>query len=109
MYGDEVRRSNWGTHSKTIVFNDDSFMIGTFNIDNRSSFYNTEMALFCSGSPELTQDTRSSINTRMNMSYHLNGDGVPDDGTPLLDGNSAQKKQLYYFLKVPSSIMKFLL
>ncbi|MDD4975957.1 MAG: phospholipase D family protein [Bacteriovorax sp.] len=109
LYSDEVRRSDWGTHSKTIVFNDDSFMIGTFNIDNRSSFYNTEMAIFCSGSPELTQDIRSNISARMNMSYHLNSEGVPDDGTPLLEGNSDQKKRLYYFLKVPSSILQFLL
>jgi putative cardiolipin synthase len=109
LYSDSVRNSNWGTHSKTILFNDNAFMVGTFNVDNRSNFYNSEMAIFCQGSPELAKDVENSIRTRMKMSHHLNALGKPDDGTKLLEGNSVLKKIEYYILKVPSSIMEFLL
>lgn len=109
LISDEVRNSTWGTHSKTIIFNNNSFMVGTFNIDNRSSFYNTEMALFCSGSPELTNDIMTNIKMRMANSRHLNKKGMPDDGSPLLQGTSLGKKILYFMLKIPASIAQFLL
>ncbi|MGZ3769649.1 MAG: phospholipase D-like domain-containing protein [Bdellovibrio sp.] len=109
LYSDEILKSDWGTHSKTILFNDNSFMIGTYNIDHRSNFYNTEMALFCSGSPELAKDVKNNIQLRMKSSHHLNKDGRPDDGSPLLGGNPESKKRLYYFLKIPATIGQFLL
>lgn len=109
LMNDEIRNSEWGTHSKTIVYNDNSFMVGTFNIDNRSNFYNTEMAIFCGGSKELTNDIVSNIKVRMSNSHHLNKDGVPDDGAPLLEGASFKKKLLYYMLKIPATIGQFLM
>ena len=109
VYSDVVKNSQWGTHSKTIVYSDNAFMVGTYNIDNRSNFYNTEMALFCGGSPELTQDIKDSIQTRMKMSHHLDKDGKPDDGSSLLGGSDAKKKALYFFLKIPSKLLEFLL
>lgn len=109
LYSDEVLKSEWGVHSKTIVFNDDSVMIGTYNVDHRSNFFNTEMALFCRGSKELVQDVKENIQLRMRHSYHLNKDGLPDDGTPLLSGSSDEKKTLYYFLKIPATLGQFLL
>lgn len=109
LFSDEVRKSDWGTHSKTILYNNNSFMIGTFNIDNRSNFYNTEMAVFCSGSPELAHDVFSNIQVRMMNSRHLNKAGLPEDGKPLLEGTSLKKKLLYFMLKIPASIAQFLL
>jgi putative cardiolipin synthase len=109
LYSDEVKNSMWGTHSKTIVYNEQAFMVGTFNIDNRSNFYNSEMALFCDGSQELTRDIESNIHLRMKTSHHLNEDGKPDDGTKLLEGNSKEKKGIYFLLKVPSKMLQFLL
>lgn len=109
LYSDEVRNATWGTHSKTAVFSDDSFMIGTFNIDNRSNFYNTEMAIFCSGSPELTKDVKDNIKFRMGNSYHLNREGTPDDCSSLLSGATPTKKLLYYLIKIPSTLLQFLL
>lgn len=49
---EEAEKARWGTHDKTQVYESDSHsevMIGTYNLDNRSNFYNTEMALFCRG------------------------------------------------------------
>jgi putative cardiolipin synthase len=109
LYSEEIKASMWGTHSKTIVYNDHAFMVGTFNIDNRSNFYNSEMALFCDGSAELTSDVENNIRFRMKTSHHLNEQGKPDDGTKLLEGNSKEKKGIYYLLKVPSKMLQFLL
>ena len=109
LFNDSIRKADWGTHAKTIVYNDDSFMVGTFNIDNRSNFYNTEMALFCSGSTELTQDILKNIEIKKEYSHHLGADGKPDDGSKLLEGATLKKKVLYYLLKIPASIMQFLM
>lgn len=109
VYNDKIRNSMWGTHSKTMIFNNNSFMIGTFNVDNRSNFYNSEMAIFCSKSSELTSDIEDNIKVRMKTSHHLNKKGLPDDGTKLLEGNTTMKKLEYFLLKVPASIMQFLM
>lgn len=37
VMNEKIRNAVWGPHSKTMVFSEDAFMIGTFNIDNRSS------------------------------------------------------------------------
>ncbi len=109
LMNDEIKNASWGTHSKTIVYNNNSFMVGTFNIDNRSNFYNTEMALFCSGSPELTNEILSNIKIRMKNSHHLNSAGRPDDGSDILEGASLTKKLLYFMLKIPASLAQFLM
>lgn len=109
LMNEEIRKSVWGTHSKTMVFNDDAMMIGTFNIDNRSSFYNTEMALFCKDSKGLRDDVQNNIEERMKMSKKLGKNGRPEDGTRLLANTSFTKKLLYFMLKVPASLLKFLL
>ncbi len=102
----KVKKSNWGTHSKTMVYNNDSFMIGTFNIDNRSSYYNTEMAIFCSGSPKLAKDVMDNIEYRKKGSVKLDHEGNPTDCTELTGGAkvSAFKKLMYYMSKIPSRL-----
>lgn len=109
LYSDEVRKATWGTHSKTMVFSEDAFMIGTFNIDNRSSFYNTELAIFCSGSKELAADVKNNIKKRMESSYHLNTSGTPDDCSDALGDVSTTKKAIYHLLKPISHLLQFLL
>lgn len=109
LVSDEVKKSVWGIHSKSMIFNDNAFMVGTFNIDNRSNFYNSEMALFCQGSPELKRDVEDSIRFRMKTSYRLNEQGTPEDGGSLFEGTSTTQQIIYYLLKYPSTFMQFLL
>lgn len=109
LYNKDIEKATWGTHSKTVVFNEDSTMVGTFNVDNRSSFYNTELALFCSGSKELAADVINNIKKRIEGSHRLNKDGVPEDCSDLLGDVSGTKKALYYLIKLPSHILQFLL
>lgn len=104
VHDDEVKNATWGTHSKSIVFSDEAFMIGSFNIDNRSSYYNTELAVFCSGSPELTKDVKSNIQKRMENSFKLDSDDC--------DVNADVgffKQAMYYLLKIPSHMFEHLL
>lgn len=104
----KVKGTTWGTHSKTMIFNDNSFMIGSFNVDNRSIFYNTELAVFCNGSPELTKDVRQNIQKRMDNSFELdaNADGENCD---LYGEVGPVKKLMYYMLKIPSLMFQHLL
>lgn len=107
IHDDKVKNSTWGTHSKSMVFSDDAFMVGSFNFDNRSEYYNTELALFCSGSPELTSDVKKNIETRMNNSFKLNAAGDMDECD--VQDVSAIKKMMYYLLKIPSHMFQHLL
>jgi putative cardiolipin synthase len=69
IYDPEVKKSKWGIHSKTILFESDDnkeFMIGSYNIDNRSSFFNTELGLFCKGSDDLFEVVQDDIENRIN-------------------------------------------
>jgi len=66
----KIAKARWGTHSKTYLFesNDQQeFMISTYNVDNRSNHYNSELGLFCKGSPELFKDVADNVKLRM---YH---------------------------------------
>lgn len=105
---EEVRKATWGTHSKSMVFSSDAFMIGSFNFDNRSSYYNTELALFCAGSPELTKDITENINKRVSNAIKLDTNGDPDCNE-VHPEVGALKKALYYIIKIPSHMFQHLL
>ena len=75
----DVAKAKWGTHSKTqlYIYKDatkNEFMIGTYNYDNRSNHYNTEMGIFCKGSTELYDIVEESVKSRMNEGYLITED-----------------------------------
>lgn len=103
-----AKNAVWGTHSKSMVFSNDAFMVGSFNVDNRSTYYNTELAVFCSGSPELTKDVKDNIQKRMDNSFKLNSEGNGEDCD--VHGEVGTFKMLmYYILKIPSHMFQHLL
>lgn len=112
---DEAKSARWGTHDKTQVYEASTHtevMIGTYNIDNRSNFYNTEMGLFCRGNDELTKEVKDSILRRAHKGYLVEPDGVAKD----LAGNtrniySASKGKVIFmkFITLPSYVLNFLL
>lgn len=112
---EEAAKARWGTHDKSQVYESSDHtevMIGTYNIDNRSNFYNTEMALFCRGNDELTQEVKSNILGRAHKGLQVREDGVAVD----LTGNqrniySASKAKilLMKFITLPSYLLNFLL
>lgn len=75
----KVKTAKWGTHSKTHIYDyiDDTqseIMVGTYNIDNRSNHYNSEMAIFCKGNIRLTKELRYSMLSRMNEGMKVDSD-----------------------------------
>lgn len=112
---EEAEKSRWGTHDKTQVYEASTHsevMIGTYNIDNRSNFYNTEMAMFCRGNDELSQEVKESILRRAykGIAIQSDGSGIDAKGLPR-NIHAAGKKQVLMmkFITLPSWLLNFLL
>jgi len=108
-----VKTAKWGTHSKTQIYDNDEVMIGTYNIDNRSNFYNSEMGLFCKGNKDLTLEVRDNIESRMHEGYKIVADkkAVDKDGNKKSVYGDASKssKIIMAVIALPSWLLKFLL
>ena len=60
-----VRKARSGLHSKVHIYEStygSEVMVGTFNVDHRSDFYNTEMGIFCAGSESFTKEVLQALN-----------------------------------------------
>lgn len=101
---ENVRKARWGMHSKTMLFGNRSFFVGTYNLDNRSSFYNSEMGLFCEGSAELNADLRSSMVERLKESSYR----IVDENT-VVDAYGRQADQMGGASKASQIIMYLIL
>lgn len=91
----KVKQAKWGTHSKTQIYIDEDyseFMIGTYNIDNRSNHYNNEMAIFCKGNDELTSIVQENIYDRIQHAYQIHDDGTATDSKGRLRSVLGSKK-----------------
>lgn len=63
-------------HAKSVVIDDRIAIVGNFNIDPRSEFWNTELAV-------VAHDQRSALQLRASMDAHLhNAWRIKSDGTP---------------------------
>lgn len=72
----------WGTHAKTQIYETSKYtevMIGTFNLDNRSYDYNTEMAVFCRGNNEFTQEVKDDMEMKSKNGIEVKKDGSARD------------------------------
>lgn len=59
-----AKGADWGTHSKAHVYETSTYseiMVGSYNVDNRSDYFNTELALFCKGNDDLSQELKAGI------------------------------------------------
>lgn len=95
---EKAKEARWGVHSKTAVFDHNTIMIGTFNVDPRSKNLNTELALFCYDSQPLAAALESDIRSRLNNSVRLNNEGVPEDGRGHFYGASMSKRAMYFLM-----------
>ncbi|WP_237043694.1 phospholipase D family protein [Photobacterium kishitanii] len=111
----ETRQARWGMHSKTQIYkrsNGNEVMVGTYNIDNRSNHYNTEMGLFCKGNDELVQAVEASILQRAQQGYKIieNEEAIDRNGNKVNvygAGEPDTTKMKYMWL--PSWMFNFLL
>jgi cardiolipin synthase C len=111
---DSIRQTRYGIHSKTYVFDDKDFTIGTYNVDNRSDYFNTEMTLFCDGSPELTAILMQDIERRKDNAYILQGSGDRavdrlGNEADAYGGASRSQIRLMKGIRLPSQLLEFLM
>ncbi|MCO4792064.1 MAG: phospholipase D family protein [Bacteriovoracaceae bacterium] len=108
-----IEKTRWGVHSKTHIYDEDSFYIGTYNIDNRSDFYNAEMGIFCDGNKELTAELKTNIERRLEQSYEIVGDmkAVDKNGAEAdVYGNADEKAiKIMKAIKLPSWLFEFVM
>lgn len=107
-----VEAATWGMHGKTQVYDSNEIMVGTYNLDNRSNHYNSEMAIFCSGNKELAAAVEDSIMTRAQQGYQIVGDqrAVDADGNEVsVYGAGDPDTRKMRFMWLPSWLFEFLL
>ncbi len=113
VYDESVAKARWGMHSKTQIYDNDSVYIGTYNIDNRSDFYNAEMGIFCDGSKSLVDELKEKFNKRLQNAYTITGEGtaIDKDGTPAdVFGNASEAElRKMKMMKVPGRLFEFLM
>lgn len=115
LLSDKVRKTKWSDHSKTHIYESKGHtevMIGTFNMHNRSSFYDSEMAIFCRGNDEFTAEVKASIMKRAMKGIYIdqNQNAVDADGKPLSEyGPSEEKIDEMKMMTLPVWFLKFLL
>lgn len=112
---EKIQKAKWGTHSKVQVYESSNFseaMIGTYNIDNRSNFYNSEMAVFCKGNDAFTKVVKDEIMDMTNRGIKINSDGTASDrdgNKKSVFGSDTKDLKLMRLIFLPSWILKFLL
>lgn len=112
---ESIKKAKWGTHSKVQVYestDSTEVMIGTYNIDNRSNFYNSEMGIFCKGNDEFTKEVKDNIMDLAHKGIKLNGDGSATDrdgNKKSVFGSSKKDLKLMRIIFLPSWLLKFLL
>lgn len=115
LLSDEVKNAKWSDHSKTHIYESASsseVMIGTFNMHNRSSYYDAEMAVFCKGNDEFTAEVKSSVMKRIMKGIFIDKDHKAYDATgkPISKyGPSDKSVQEMKLMTIPAWILKFLL
>ncbi|TNF31573.1 MAG: phospholipase D family protein [Deltaproteobacteria bacterium] len=107
VLSDGIHKSRWGTHSKSFVFDNETAMIGTFNMDPRSYKFSVEMGLFCNNNKEVADLLSQNIKDRMENGILLE---TPEDVKKYEFMQVGTLKRIgYYLLKVPSSLFDFML
>ncbi|MES2527051.1 MAG: phospholipase D family protein [Bdellovibrionota bacterium] len=110
-----AKNARWGTHSKTQIYETSRYtevMIGTYNIDNRSNFYNTEMALFCKGNNEFTAEVKKSLIDLARQGLKVNRDMTATDRHGKITniyGESDQEVLKMKAATIPTWLIKFLM
>lgn len=98
----------WGVHSKRAVVDEDTIMIGTYNIDPRSANLNSELMVVCQGNSELAAQMRQDLASRIERSELVVGDQAVESSH--LIGDAPLSSLLMMGLVTPvASLFNFLL
>lgn len=116
VISDEIKNARWGTHSKTYLFESqkgNEFLVGTYNVDNRSNHYNTELGLFCSGNESLYRDVADNVYSRIKkgMEIKLKRTAISNETGKEVNrfGDHPEGLTTMRLISLPSWLLKFLL
>ncbi len=104
-----VKNARWGIHAKSAVLDSKTTIVGTFNVDPRSSNINAEMAIICRDNPTLAADVLNSMKVHEQHSVQLDKNGDPVDGSSAFENVNLPKRILYYLSGPISNSLDFLL
>lgn len=100
-----AKGSVWGSHSKTFIV-DNTFIIGTFNMDPHSYKWNTEILLVCEDATELIEQFQETMRNRLNVYHNFQDSSAPRN----YHQNATIGKRLKYWLtKFPAKLIEDLL
>jgi putative cardiolipin synthase len=98
----------WGVHSKRAVIDDDTIMIGTYNVDPRSANLNSELLIVCEGAPALAAQMHASLVDRIGRARPVIGNSTVDSSNLIGDASSSSKMLMILVAPV-ASLFDFLL
>jgi cardiolipin synthase C len=78
--------ARWGVHAKRAVFDDDTVVVGTYNIDPRSANLNSELIVICRGNPALATDMKRHMQQRLAQSRPILGAPSAGGEAALIEG-----------------------
>lgn len=97
------------THNKSLVIDHEISVIGSYNLDMRSTYLDTETMLVIDGK-EFAADLESKIKAMQEESIRINEDGTYDENTKIEPRElSGKKKFLFSFLPFVLRPIRFLL
>ena len=99
----------WGVHAKRAVFDEDTVIVGTYNIDPRSANLNSELIVICRGNPDLASAMKVSMQTRIANSKAVIGGPSPGGMEALMGDADAASLRLMRLTAPLSDWLDFLL
>ncbi len=89
-------------HAKSVVIDDQIAIVGNFNLDPRSEFLNTELAVV-THDPQIARQLRTSIEAHLDNAWRIDSDGMPVGEHERFPGSSKGRinKLRFYKLFVP--------
>lgn len=107
VFNSIFKKVRWGTHAKTIIVDEKTSVVGTYNIDPRSNNYNMEHALVCRDNFEVAQAIKDSVQVRMESARFMKDQNT--FSKLKWEKIDASKKFLYYLVKIPAILFNHLL
>lgn len=101
--------ARWGTHSKRAVIDGKTSIVGTFNMDPRSTNLNAEMALICRDNEVIAHSIQQDMRNRINYGIKLGLNGRTEDGQVVRKQSPFSKKVLFWLSMPLANLFDFLL
>ncbi len=105
----------YGVHSKTWLRDRQQVAVGSYNMDNRSDYYNNELVVMCNNSQGLASDLLENMNLRRLEGYRVIGheQAIREDGTEgeadIYGGADEEQIRLMKAIRLPVDLFEPLL